>query len=111
MMRNGVQRAATVTKTCPMHEPACAAKVAEHISAFYGPGFDVAAPLERACGRFVRGAHKGELRGWASIEVVTEGGWKKHGPGYRNGNVVRPNTVLGVRITDFTGKTYLEVGG
>jgi hypothetical protein len=66
--------------------------------------------VETQCGRFVRGAKKGLLRGWASIEVVTEGGWKKSGPGERNGRVVRPGQILSINIgDDFSGKTYLEV--
>lgn len=71
--------------------------------------FNAAALVEEKCGRFVRGQHAGKLRGWAHIEVVTEGGWKKYGPGERNGRVVRPGQVLGIKIVAFGGKTYLEV--
>jgi hypothetical protein len=173
-LKNGVQYASRATKRCPMFDPACAAKVAEHIARFYPqatgacdcnaaerattshraqiearvntienvPGMsdadlvayltapyaveplhtaecasrtpipvDGLAIIEKACGRFVRGAHKGQLRGWATIEVVTEGGWLRHGPGERNGNVVYPGTILGINIgDDFTGKTYLSIG-
>ena len=73
--------------------------------------FDAVALIEERCGRFVRGPKKGQLRGWAAIEVVTEGGWKKSGPGERNGHVVRPGQILSISIgDDFSGKTYLEVG-
>jgi hypothetical protein len=110
MLKNGVQYASTVTKRCPMSDPICAAKVAEHISAFYPQPFDAPALIEQRCGRFVRGAKKGLLRGWANIEVVTEGGWKRHGPGEGNGRVVRPGQILSINIgDDFSGKTYLEV--
>ena len=72
--------------------------------------FDAMALIEEKCGRYTKGKHKGELRGWASIEVVTEGGWKRHGPGERNGRVVRPGSVLSINIgDDFSGKTYLVV--
>ena len=75
------------------------------------PKAEAAKLVEEKCGRYTRGQHVGKLRGWASIEVVTEGGWKKYGPGERNGRVVRPGTVLSIRIgDDFTHKTYLEVG-
>ena len=137
-LRRGIQVASTVFKRVPMFDPVCAAVVAGHIAKFYGgaggpctcPGgpakhdFDNdacdskkvvpynAMPLiEAKCGRYTKGKHKGALRGWASIEVVTEGGWKRHGPGERNGRVVYPGTVLSVSIgDDFSGKTYLEVG-
>jgi hypothetical protein len=112
-LRHGVQYANTVTKRCPMADPACAAKVAEHIAQFYCQPFtqaDALALIEQQCGRFVRGPKKGLLRGWASIEIVTEGGWKRHGPGERNGGVVYPGRVLSISIgDDFSGKTYLEV--
>jgi hypothetical protein len=155
-----------------MHDPACAAKVAEHIAARYtqaatpcdcnplgrrlaaveaqaarwldlpeGPSaerealradmvataqavlectpecasrqparpFDAMALLEERCGRYTRGAHKGQLRGWAHIEVVVEGGWQRMGPGEGNGRVAYPGTILGIAIVDFNGRAYLEV--
>lgn len=107
-MRNG-QYASTEIKRCPMHDDTCAAKIIEHISNMYPPPFDAAQLVEERCGRFTRGAHVGKLRGWAAIEIVTVGGWKKHGPGYLNGRVVRPGQILSIRIEDFNGKTYLEV--
>lgn len=109
-LRHGVQYASLATKSCPMHDPVCAAKVAEHVARFYSPGFDAAALLEERCGRFQRGAHAGQLRGWAKITICTEGGWLRHGSGERNGRVVYPGTVLGVEISDFNGKVYLAVG-
>jgi hypothetical protein len=71
--------------------------------------FDAMALIEERCGRFVRGAHVGKLRGWANIEVCTEGGWQKLGPGQGNGRVLRPGQIVGLSITDFNGKAYLEV--
>jgi hypothetical protein len=71
--------------------------------------FDAAALVEKACGRFVRGAHAGQLRGWATLEVVTEGGWQRTAEAFRGGRVVRPGQILGITISDFTGKPYLEV--
>lgn len=109
MMRGGVQRASTTFKRCPMSDPACAAKVAEHVAQFYAPPFDAVAFIERQCGRYTRGKSVGQLRGWAEIEVVTEGGWKKTAPGEGNGFVARPGQVLSIRISDFSGKLYLEV--
>lgn len=108
-MHNGVQYASTTIKKCPMFDDVCAAKVIEHIGNQYPQPFDATALVEEKCGRFVRGKHVGKLRGWAEIEVVVVGGWKKDGPGYRNGRVVRPGTILGIRIVDFNGKSYLGV--
>ena len=106
-------RAVIVTKRCPMYDDACAARVAAQISALYptaesGP-FDAMALIEERCGRFTRGAHVGKVRGWAEIRVAESGGWLARGPGYMNGRVVRPGTVVGVAITAFDGRTYLEV--
>ena len=112
-LRHGVQYASTVTKRCPMADPVCAAKVAEQISAFYPQPFtaeQATALIEERCGRYVRGRNKGLLRGWASIQVVTEGGWQRHGPGERDGGVIYPGRILSISIgDDFSGKTYLEV--
>lgn len=107
-MRGGVQRASTQIKRVPMFDEAVAAKVAEHVAFFYGPGFDAVGLIEKQCGRYTRGAHKGALRGWAEIEVVVVGGWKKTAPGEGNGFVAYPGRVLSVRISDFNGKPYLE---
>lgn len=109
MRRDGVQRARTTLKRCPLFDPACAAAVAQHVGAFYPQPFDAAALLETQCGRYTRGVHAGQLRGWAEVEVVTEGGWKRSGPGERNGRVVRPGQVLSVRVTAYDGRPYLEV--
>lgn len=119
-MRNGVQYASvTLEKMGPMYDDGVAARVIERISAFYPQGhslvegevkpFDAAALVEARCGRYVRGAHKGKLRGWASIECVRIGGWKKTAPGEGNGRVVRPGQVLGLTISAFDGRPYLEV--
>lgn len=106
----GAQYARTAIKSCPMYEDVCASTVAAHIASFYSPGFDAVSLLEARCGRFTRGKHAGKLRGWAKVTVVTEGGWKRSGPGEDNGRVVYPGTVLGVSITDFYGKVFLAVG-
>ena len=106
---NGVQYAATTFRSCPMHEDACAARIIEQIATFYPSSFDATALVEQACGRFARGAHKGQLRGWASIEVVTEGGWRRAGPGEGHGRVLYPGRVVSVRVTDFHGNAYLNV--
>lgn len=108
----GTQYASVTIKQGPMHDPAFATRVCEHVAAFMVQPFsvaDAAKLVEEKCGRFVRGAHKGALRGWGYIEVVTEGGWKRHGPGQGNGRVVYPGTVLSVTIRDFDGRAYLEV--
>jgi len=112
-LRHGVQYANTQTKKVPMFDDAAAYRVAEHITAFYPQPFTVAqalALIETQCGRYTRGAHKGQLRGWASITVCTEGGWQRHGTGPRGGGVVYPGRILSISIgDDFSGKTYLEV--
>lgn len=65
--------------------------------------------VETHCGRYTRGKNEGQLRGWAHIEICTEGGWKKDGPGERNGRVIRPGRVTAIKILDFHGKAFLEV--
>lgn len=170
-MRNGVQYASTETKRCPMSDPICAAKVAEHLAAMYpatpracdcpandtsltgwlerhnltaaqieellaiwtpeqkaqitrtmtiehtptcasntSDPIDAMEMIEKACGRYTRGKHAGQLRGWASITIVTVGGWMKYGPGERNGRVFYPGTIKGIEITDYNGKPYISVG-
>jgi hypothetical protein len=107
---SGVQYAKFTGKRAPMFDAACAARVVEQVARFYAPGFDAAALVEAACGRYTRGKHKGALRGWATVTVCTEGGWRRHGPGERNGGVCYPGTVVGVSISDdYSGKVYLEV--
>lgn len=101
--------AQAVTKRVPMFDPNVASKVAEHISAFYPQPFDGMALIEKECGRYTRGKHKGAIRGWAEITIVERGGWKKDGPGYMYGHVERPGEIRQIRITDFGGKCYLEV--
>ena len=109
-MSMAVQYAKTTVHECYLSDPACAAKVAEQIAKFYPQPFDAMAMLEKECGRYVKGAHKGQLRGYAAIHVVSEGGWQRLGPGEGNGRVRRPGTVLKVVVIDrFTGKVYLEV--
>ena len=103
------QYARLTTKRCPMHDPSCAAKVTEAIIRFFSAEFNAVALIEERCGRFTRGAHKGQLRGWAEIDIVTEGGWRRNGPGEGNGRVLYPGTVYAVRILPFQGPAYLEV--
>ena len=105
---HGVQYACIEVKRCPMFDDDCAARVTKHIASLYSG--DAAALVQLSCGRYTRGKHVGKLRGWASLDVVTEGGWQRIGPGERNGRVVYPGTLLAVRIDDFNGKPYLEVG-
>ena len=109
---HGTQYASVTAKRCPMFDPACAVRVAKYVAERQVQPFteaDALALIETACGRYVRGTRKGQLRGWASIQVVTEGGWLRYGPGERNGRVVYPGTVLQVSVDDdFTGKTYLS---
>jgi hypothetical protein len=96
------QYAKMQTKACPMHDPACAEKIIEHIANFYPPGFDAVALVEKHCGRYTRGKHVGALRGWAHVTVCVEGGWLR-------GRVAYPGTVIGITISDFNGTVYLEV--
>jgi len=109
------QRAVIETKEAPMFDANVAARVAEHVASFMVQPFSVAdalALIEKQCGRYTRGAHKGHLRGWAAVSRVVEGGWKKDGPGEGNGHVEYPGRVTGVVIADrFSGKQYLAVGG
>lgn len=112
MLKNGAQYATIATKRCPMFDPACVAVVARHIAALRVQPFseaDALSLIEKSCGRYVRGKHKGLIRGWASIQICTEGGWKRHGPAEGNGRVVYPGTLISVSIgDDFSGKTYLQ---
>lgn len=109
-------KAHVMVHRAPMHDDLVVAKVCEHIahlSVRNGNGelsFDPMQLLEDRCGRLTRGAHKGKLRGWVHIKVVSRGGWLKKGPGYMNGRVVRPDQVIGFGIYDFHGKPYLEMG-
>jgi len=110
-------KAETTVKRCPMHDPVCAGKVAEHMAALTPQPYtvdDAAADLERTCGRFTRGAHAGGLRGWASILVCTRGGWvrtgQSYGPGESQGYVARPGQVLGVAVTAYDGQVYCGAG-
>ena len=110
---HGTQYASVTAKRCPMFDPACAVRVAKYVAERQVQPFteaDALALIETACGRYVRGTRKGQLRGWASIQVVTEGGWFRNGSGGGRGRVVYPGAVLGVSIgDDFSGETYLEV--
>src|SRR5262245_41870183 len=101
------QRAIVVTKRCPMADDQCASTVIRHIGDKYPQPFDAAALVEQRCGRYVRGTHAGKLRGWASIEVCTVGGWRRDG--YETGRVMRPGEIGRIEITDFNGKKYLDV--
>ena len=108
--------AQTQISSGPMWDPQVFARAVEHITAMStrngegGMTYDPAAMLEGNCGRYSRGKHKGEIRGWMHIKYVSRGGWLKAGPGYMNGGVVRPDTILGLTVTDFNGKIYYEIG-
>ncbi|KKN65474.1 hypothetical protein LCGC14_0480780 [marine sediment metagenome] len=66
--------------------------------------------LEELVGRYVRGKRAGKLKGKLLWEKVTVGGWKKHGPGYMNGAVVAPGTLLSYSIVDSWTGTVLVQG-
>lgn len=108
--RHGVY-ARTESKQCPMHDDVCAATVIQHISNTYPQPFDATELVETACGRYTRGKHVGKLRGWATINVVTVGGWRREGPGYRNGRVMYPGTIASISITDYNGNPYFQSEG
>lgn len=104
------QYAKVMVKRCPMSDDACVEAVIKHVESLAGAGFDARQAIEINCGRYTRGRNKGKLRGWANIHICYEGGWFKNGPGYMNGRVVYPNTVMGVSVTDYLGKEYFHVG-
>ena len=106
-----IQYARTETKSCPLTEEVCLDRVADLVSQRYPQPFtkDEARDLIiEKCGRYTKGKNAGKVRGWAYIEVVVEGGWKKDGPGYMNGHVVRPGRVLSIHIRDYVGKVYFS---
>ena len=108
-----VQFARIEQKECPMFDPNCLQRVAELIATYRVQPFtpeDAKALIEKTCGRYVRGKHKGEIRGYAHIRVCTVGGWQVLGPGQGNGRVVYPGRVLSVTIVDFVGNAYLKEG-
>lgn len=107
---SNVQRARVEIKRCPMFDDGCAEAVIKHVERLAGSGFDARQAVEIHCGRYTRGRNIGKLRGWANIVVCVEGGWRKSGPGYMNGRVVYPGTVLGLSVTDYLGKEYFSVG-
>ncbi len=47
------------------------------------------ADIERQCGRFTKGKHKGELRGWIVYHKVREGGWS-----FASGGVFKPGLIF-----------------
>lgn len=110
----GAPRAQLGFKRGPMYDPRIYAEVVamvENSCTRTGSGqltVDIPSLIEKRCGRFSRGKHAGELRGWASWQIVTGGGWLKDGPGYMNGHVVRPGQAFGLQITDFSGKVLFD---
>ena len=103
-----IQMARMTEKRCPMSTPACFDKVVGLIATF--SGFEnSASAVEASGGRYVRGTNKGQLRGWASIEVVEVGGWQVLGYGAGNGRVVKPGMILSIVITDYVGNEYFKV--
>lgn len=110
---SNVQKARIEEKACPMFDAACALRVAEHVASFMTQPFSVEQAkqlIEEKCGRYVKGKHKGELRGYAYLRVCTVGGWKFNGPGQGNGFVAYPGKLYGLTIADFDGHPYLAVG-
>lgn len=108
-----VQVARFQEKSCPMAQPVCAERVAEHIASFMVQPFtkeQAMEMIEKECGRYVKGKNKGALRGWAHITLCVEGGWKYEGPGERNGFVAYPGKIYGITISDFNGNPYISVG-
>lgn len=98
-------------KSGPMHDDTIAAKVIEMIQGFYPNGVgqvDAAKLVEEKCGRFVRGKNKGKLRGWATWEFCSRGGWHRRHPG-DYGHVVYPGAVMKVEIKPYLGEPYLSV--
>lgn len=95
-------------KSAPLSDEAVVAKVTEHLSKMGLP--DAATALEAAVGRYVRGKNAGKLRGWVRIHVAESGGWYKEGPGYMNGHVVLPGTVIAITVTDFMGNILFYRG-
>jgi hypothetical protein len=109
----GVQYCKITVKSCPMFDPNCAAKIAEHVVHFRVQPFtkdEALALIEKCCGRYSRGKHVGQLRGWAEVHVCTEGGWWRLGPGERNGRVLYPGMLIAVVIRDYNGKVLFEEG-
>lgn len=114
-VRRGVQYAGTRCYRGPMHDPVFAERVAEKLAQTRVQPFttaDALAMFEVQLGRLTRGTHKGGLRGWATVEVVSEGGWKRGGPSYHGdgpvGRVVRPGELVRVTVSDFAGKILFE---
>jgi len=96
---------------CPMHDASCAARVADLVASRFVQPFtaeQAMALIEQQVGRYVRGPHAGQLRGWAHIEVCERGGWVKDGPGYHRGHVERPGQIRSIHITDFTGRVLFS---
>jgi len=108
-------RAEIGSKRGPLYDTRVLATVVgiiENASTRTGTGelnLDVPALIEQRCGRYVRGKHQGEIRGWATWQFVLRGGWVKDGHGYLNGHVVRPGQIVSLVVSDFSGKIYLEV--
>lgn len=97
-----VQYAKTEVHRCPMAEQVCAETVARHVAELKNLDVETAtSEIETACGRYSRGAHKGQLRGWAVVTVVREGGWNR-----AVGGVLYPGTVVSVTISDFNNRPY-----
>jgi hypothetical protein len=98
-----------------MWDPKVAAKAAEYVEYFSTRNsmgeitFDPIALIEEKCGRYTRGKHKGELRGYLEVLYVSIGGWRKTGS-YMQGYAVRPGKVLGVKISGWKGEVYLGFG-
>jgi len=70
---------------------------------------DPAKFIEEKCGRYARGKHAGQLRGWATWTYVLHGGWTIDGPGAGNGHVVRPGQFISLVVADFNGNPYFTL--
>lgn len=80
-----VQRCKLRTRMIPCYTPEGLAISAEWFG--YSEG-----EIAKRAGRFTRGAHKGQVRGWLFLHICSEGGWKRDGSG-EGGGVILPGTI------------------
>lgn len=101
------------TNPAPMFDSNVVEKTLEHIKTLCNMDREEAMNmLEKQCGRYTRGKHKGELRGYVAVTYCVEGGWLRtgasgtHGP---EGRVVYPNTLTNLEICGFGGEELLKI--
>lgn len=95
------------TNPAPLFDHNVLGKTVQHISDLCGVDSEEAmAMLEKHCGRYVRGKHKGELRGYVAVSYCREGGWLRTGS---EGRVVYPGTILGLEVCGFNGEEMLKL--